>query len=334
MLRGSRCRSRIGFTLIELLVVIAIIAILIALLLPAVQQAREAARRTQCKNNLKQIGLALHNYHDTSLVFPPGRTRNPNVADAWYTGNLVWSARILAQIEQAPLFNQIDWGRAGGSTGTDGNTGTANTAVRAQIIPGYLCPTDPGRGGVSWKAPDGTMVAGPALTDAYGRLSYVGNAGSGTAESATANGIFGTNSRNGVRDCLDGTSNTLLASEGVIGQPYVAGSAAEDPSGTPPRCPTTGTPVTGQNDQRGHSWFWGYRAGVTMFSTGIGPNWNRNYDCGQASNGIHRAARSLHTGGVHALLADGSVRFISENIDLTTWGNLGSRSDGQPLGEF
>jgi len=328
-----KSRLRIGFTLIELLVVIAIIAILIALLLPAVQQAREAARRTQCKNNLKQIGLALHNYHDVYGVFPPGRTRNPPLADAWYTGNLVWSARILAQIDQAPLYNQIDWNRGWGVSNLDGNSGTANTAVRASIIPGYLCPSDPARGGVSWKAPDGTLVTGPTLTDAYGRLSYVGNAGSGTTESANGNGMFGTNSKFGLRDMLDGSSNTLAVSEGIIGHPFL-GATGEDPSGTPPYCPTTGTAVTGQNDQRGHSWFWAYRAGVAMFSTGITPNWQKTWDCNATSAGIHRAVRSYHTGGVHALLGDGSVRFISENIDATTWSRLGSRSDGQPLGEF
>ena len=106
-----RLRSqRKGFTLIELLVVIAIIAILIALLLPAVQQAREAARRTQCKNNLKQIGLALHNYHDVYKCFPPGRTRNTysGITSAWYTGNYSWLPRLLPNIDQAPIYNTID----------------------------------------------------------------------------------------------------------------------------------------------------------------------------------------------------------------------------------
>jgi prepilin-type N-terminal cleavage/methylation domain-containing protein len=334
MLRGSRCRSRLGFTLIELLVVIAIIAILIALLLPAVQQAREAARRTQCKNNLKQIGLALHNYHDTYGVFAPGRVRNlySGYASSWYTGNIIWTARILPQIEQAPLYNSIDFNRGFGDTTTDGNTGTANTQAQKSIIPAYLCPSDPATGGAVFTDPsNGTKVAGPALNDAYGRLSYVGNGGNGTTESATPNGIFGTNSRIGIRDILDGTSNTLLASEGIIGFPVIA---ASDPAGTPPACPTTGAISTSQNDARGHSWFWAYRAGIAMFSTGIGPNWKKNYDCNLASAGIFRAARSYHTGGVHALMGDGSTRFVSENVDQTTWDRLGSRNDGQPVGEF
>jgi hypothetical protein len=169
------------------------------------------------------------------------------------------------------------------------------------------------------------------MTDAYGRLSYVANAGSGTTESATSNGIFATNSRIGLRDMLDGSSNTLLASEGIIGFPVIS---ASDPSGTPPACPTTGTISTSMTDQRGRSWFYSYRAGGAMFSTGIGPNWSKNYDCNLASAGIYRAVRSYHTGGVHSLMGDGSVRFVSDNVDLTTWTRLGSRNDGQPLGEF
>jgi len=328
MLRGSR-RYRLGFTLIELLVVIAIIAILIALLLPAVQQAREAARRTQCKNNLKQLGLALHNYHDVANMFPPFRVRKTGYSSNWYTGNVLWTARILPYIEQAPLYNQIDFNYGEGTAATDGDRGP-NATIRANSIPAYLCPSDPARGGVPWKAPDGTTVSGPALTNSYGRLSYMANCGSGTTESATGNGVFATNSKFGLRDITDGTSNCLTAAEGVIGFPH---DQTADPSGTPPLCPTTGT-VGPQDMARGHSWFWAYRAGAAAFSTGITPNWQRTWDCNLASAGIYRAARSFHTGGVHGGLADGSVRFISDNIDATTWSRLGSRNDGQPLGEF
>jgi prepilin-type N-terminal cleavage/methylation domain-containing protein len=328
MLRGSR-RSRIGFTLIELLVVIAIIAILIALLLPAVQQAREAARRTQCKNNLKQLGLALHNYHDTFGVLPPFRVRKTGFASYWYTGNVLWTARILPYIEQAPLYNQIDFNYGEGSTATDGDRGP-NAMLRANIIPAYLCPSDPARGGVPWKEPSGAIITGPTLTNTYGRLSYMANGGNGASESATGNGLFATNSRFGLRDILDGTSNCLTSAEGIIGFPH---EQTTDPAGTPLACPLTGT-VGSQDMARGHSWFWAYRAGAAAFTTGITPNWQKTWECNLDSAGIWRAARSFHTGGVHGALADGSVRFISDNIDATTWSRLGSRNDGQPLGEF
>ncbi len=324
---------RRGFTLIELLVVIAIIAILIALLLPAVQQAREAARRTQCKNNIKQIGLALHNYHDTYNTFPPGRTRNPNIADSWYTGNLNWHGRILPFIDQAPLFNQIDWTRGGGTNATDGNTGTANTAVRARILPAFLCPSDPANGSVSWTDPSGTRVTSPPLTDAYGRTSYVGNAGNVNNESAATPGLFGTNSSVQMRDITDGTSNTLAVSEVMIGFPILA-SSGSDPTGSPAMCATSGTPTTTQVEQRGHSWFWSYRQASNLFSTRIGPNWKQNYDCGYSSTGVTYAARSYHVGGVHALMCDGSVRFISDALNLTTWQHLGDARDGNVIGEF
>jgi hypothetical protein len=242
---------------------------------------------------------------------------------------VLWTARILPQIEQGALYNQIDFNYGEGSAATDGDRGP-NATIRANIIPAYLCPSDPARGGVPWKAPNGTMVTGPNLTDAYGRLSYVANAGSGASESVNGNGLFGTNSKFGLRDCTDGTSNTLAVAEGIIGFPH---DQATDPTGTPPACPTTGT-VGSANMSRGHSWFWAYRAGAAAFSTGVVPNNQRTWDCNLASAGVFRAARSYHTGTVHGLLADGSVRSITDNIDATTWLRLGSRNDGQPLGEF
>jgi type II secretory pathway pseudopilin PulG len=318
------------------LVVIAIIAILIALLLPAVQQAREAARRTQCKNNLKQIGLALHNYHDTYGVFPPGRTRNTysGITDAWYTGNIAWLPRILAQIDQAPLFNQIDWNLGRGTSATDGAggvNGTNPTGARRQIIPAFLCPSEPGLGQTSWTDPNGVVVVGRASDGSFARTNYVGSIGNTHSFPANPPGIFGQNSRIGIRDVLDGTSNTLIVSECIIGFPRLEVAAVA----TVPNCPTTGTVDTSSaSRQRGNSWFYGYFSQSILFSTFVGPNNRLTYDCGNSSGNAVNAARSLHSGGVQATLADGSVRFISDNIDLQTWSNLGNKSDGNTLGEF
>ena len=211
-----------GFTLIELLVVIAIIAILVALLLPAVQQAREAARRTQCKNNLKQIGLALHNYHDIHRAFPPGRTRNTysGIVSAWYTGNIAWLPRILPQIEQGNIFQTIDWDLGRGTSGTDGHGGVngANpTGARRQIIPAFRCPSDPGSGRVPWVTQAGVAVTGATPNAGYASTNYVAAVGDATRLNANPPGLFGQNTRRQMRDISDGTSNTLIVSETVIG---------------------------------------------------------------------------------------------------------------------
>ena len=342
--------SRSGFTLIELLVVIAIIAILIALLLPAVQQAREAARRTQCKNNLKQIGLALHNYHDTYGFFPPGRTRNSysGIVSGWYTGNIGWLPRILAQIDQAPLFNRIDWNIGYGTSSTDGDDGANDwfpnpsdpnrvPGARRQVIPAFRCPSDPGDGQVTWIDPNGVKVSGRRSNGGYAPTNYVGSVGSDArlrnfSSNPGPRGLFGNNSRYGVRDILDGTSNTLAVSECVIGFPKLP----VNESGSIPNavCPTSGSIDGSSTRQRGNSWFYSYFPQSTMFSTLVGPNNSRTYDCGVNSDRALSAARSLHEGGVQATLCDGSVRFISENIDLQTWANLGDRSDGNPIGDF
>ena len=316
--------SRRGFTLIELLVVIAIIAVLIALLLPAVQQAREAARRTQCKNNLKQLGLALHNYHDTFLVFPPGQFQ-PLAQDHGSTTTFMvltsgsgastnrssWMQRILPYVDQAPLFNKFA-ANMSGAPGFAANWPGADT-----ILPAFMCPTDPSN-------PKNATANGLANQGFSGNYSVCaasttyGTDGGGQK----LNGMFFCYSRTSIRDATDGTSNTLMAGEILLQKDI-------DPSG---------------HDLRGR--YYNEYAGSTLFSSNLPPNTTigdkvyGNYcnpgpkrPCSTTGDYVHYS-RSEHTGGSQVVLVDGSVRFCSENIDLTTFRALGSRAGGEVVGDF
>lgn len=319
-LRGRR-RQR-GFTLIELLVVIAIITILIALLLPAVQQAREAARRTQCRNNLKQLGLALHNYESSMTVFPPGTLGFPMVHSAF--------AHLLPYMEQTQLRNLMDFNypplNFGPSfPGWENNEDAAMTRVEA-----FLCPTDSGQ-----------------VMPEFGPTSYVACVGSGTVDDGNAargDGMIYTQSRTKFKDIKDGTTNTVIMSEQRLGNSrnqtdtatpmdqerqvvLLAGATAT----TEMNCAVTAT--TDWNGERGAKWVNGHYAD-TMYNHFYTPN-SPLPDC---HNGFHNkartSARSLHAGGVHFLLCDGSVRFANESIDLDLWRGLATRAGGEVLGEF
>ena len=300
-----------GFTLIELLVVIAIIAILIALLLPAVQQAREAARRSQCKNNLKQIGLALHNYHDNFKVFPPGDVRDfYSGLNSWQTSQITWIARILPFLDQAPLYNQINWERA------PGNGGPNNTVRRTKLTV-VRCPSD------SSRQPNG----------GYAPTNYVASRGHETNSGRDDyNSMFSIISRIRIRDVDDGTSNTMMVSETFANAPF----CSDQPSGgvCPASC-QTGSAYTGGN-QQGYSWFYGVHYESHYYGTVYNPNNKNMPDCGGGSSTTSAllAARSKHTGGVHVLLADGSVQFASDSIDNQIWRDLGNPQDGNVLGEW
>ncbi len=310
-------RRRVGFTLIELLVVIAIIAVLIALLLPAVQQAREAARRTQCKNNLKQIGLALHNYHDTFLVFPPGQFQvlaSEPPASQYSTNRSGWMQQILPYIDQAPLYNTFAPYMAAATAVTQ----TAFTWPKSDtILPAFMCPTDP---------------AGPKNSTANDRPNqgfhgnYVVCAGSTpfgpTGGGTKLDGMFFCFSRTSIRDTTDGTSNTLLVGELLLVRDV-------DPSG---------------HDLRGR--YFNTWSGNTFFSSNLPPNttvgdqhtpWcvssGTKRPCASTGDFV-QYARSEHTGGVQLVMTDGAVRFVSENIDQTTFRGLGSRSGGEVVGDF
>lgn len=292
-------RPRRGFTLIELLVVIAIIAILIALLLPAVQQAREAARRTQCRNNLKQIGLALHNYHDTHSVFPPGqlRGRQPAAPNLELGNGASWGAFLLPFMDQAPLYNQLNfsWGI------TQARPPSTNNAVIAALgpLPGVICPSDSERPGVrgAHGTTNANYVASAPATSYFGTIGPF-NTWSDNAAPRVSGGIFTTDPgpKVNISAVTDGTSNTIAVGE----QTYRVwtgglwlGLTAADQDPTAP-----GTDSACCQD-------WWLHWGLYPITNRIQPGMvHLNYRFG-----------SEHTGGAHFLMADGAVRFISENIE-------------------
>ncbi|QDU12339.1 Type II secretion system protein G precursor [Gimesia maris] len=325
------CAKRVrGFTLIELLVVIAIIAILIALLLPAVQQAREAARRSQCKNNLKQLGLALHNYESTHRVFPPGGLGYP----------YVWSAHahLLPFVDQANLQNQFNYDVPplnAFNSGTFDATQVGNNDTAARVrLPLMVCPSDkdavPGSdyAGISYPACAGSGLNGSATTD-DGSIS-------------NADGVIFSQSQIRFRDVTDGTSNTVAFGEQLMGD----GQNTAPPTGnyrfrvvelsagtqtTPAVCTAAAAPAW--SGQRGAKWVNGHLAD-TMYNHWYGPN-SSNPDC---QNGYHNyalvSARSAHVGGVHVTLVDGSCRFVGENINTDLWRALATRAGGEVIGEY
>ena len=334
--------NRRGFTLIELLVVIAVIAILIALLLPAVQQAREAARRTECRNNLRQIGLALHNYLDAHRVFPPSYCVVPGVTT---TVGGQWSvfARVLPYVEQANLQNLIDW-----SVGYSTQVNVATTRV-----PTYLCASEV----------NDVMRINPStgLARDY-PANYVINFGTWKVYDPTngsgGDGAFFPNSKLSTAAFLDGTSNTLCASEAKAYTPYLRNTAS-DPGPVPPGSPLFAAGLTGDGccigtslqANTGHTEWADGLCQQSGFTTTFGPNTRIPYTVGGVEydidfvswrEGTHATrvtyaalpARSYHEGLVHALLMDGSARGVSENISLTVWRALGTRAGGETVGEF
>jgi prepilin-type N-terminal cleavage/methylation domain-containing protein/prepilin-type processing-associated H-X9-DG protein len=384
-----RPRIRRGFTLIELLVVIAIIAVLIALLLPAVQAAREAARRAQCSNNLKQIGLALHNYHQTNNKFPQGHSMSAAyIAYTAYAGWTEWSAQaeMLGYMEALPTYNAINFAYCGGY----GYGVYANVTSYASVIATFMCPSDTQ---VNKGGPPNNSVQGPAgwggngtyppninsyrasvgtTTSRYGwntgyaccqpdPLNLTGKAQLGTPFST---GMFAYWISNGIQDCTDGTSNTIIFAESLVGdaggsastQTAHRNNAVTNATGAAPAqvadasavsyqgviipaiqaCTTTYKSGTGITTDNGNRWGWG-AMGMTMMNTVVTPNgapWNTcRPDCPGCSpdDSIFSIAQSNHPGGVNVLMADGSARFIKDSVSPQAWMSLGTKANGDVL---
>ena len=327
-------RSLRGFTLIELLVVIAIIAVLIALLLPAVQQAREAARRTQCKNNLKQLGLSLHNYHDTFGEFPDASyldhwSSNPNAINSQWA----WSVMILPYMDQANLYNQLN---IGSSTFEQAANDSVRLATLRKGLPVFICPSDPelsvNRNRPFQQKSSGGLCAGMILpsTIQFGKSNYLACNGNHDND-----GIFdsGDNRRVGMRDITDGTSNTIMVGER---------SSVKWAKQTVATGPWAGVWAGQELSCDGITNVWSL-AGKTEFQMNTG----KHSDVAGSTTATDQALiayGSAHTGGAQFLMADGSVRFLSENIqwnelpnsysDVGVYHLLGSIADGRVIGDF
>jgi len=312
-------------------VVIAIIAVLIALLLPAVQQAREAARRSQCKNNLKQIALALHNYHDTFGLFPyGGRGEGSTIThsrDSWFQ-------RVLPYVDQAPMYNLLE---ADTTIYFWSGTSAVIRQIGETVVSSFVCPSDPHQ----------TNNRGGASTNWAFQGNYAGNGGVGTytvnssgmidvsvrsvtTPLYTTSGIFGISSSTRMRSITDGMSNTLLIGEGIVRQGsgtwgnlggYWGGSTHGGVTFTTAEVPNTSVPDSMYSCKSSNT-----------------PGAPNGAPCsGSTSNGAtlrYNFLRSYHIGGVQVALCDGSVRFVSDSVDLQTWRKAGVAADGLVLGEF
>lgn len=304
----SYARMKRGFTLIELLVVIAIIAILIALLLPAVQQAREAARRSTCKNNLKQLGLALHNYHDSHRILPPGDINAGGYDSSWLPSGSMRNHTaymfLLPFIDQAAIYNQINFSLpTGNANGSGVGGGGYQTATERQVVV-FLCPSDSYTPG-----PYTTTGTAYAVRKAY-RTSYsviYPTYNTGTSYQAYNNrplkSAFGHNGAARIRDIKDGTSNTMLMME---------------------------TPLEKDSPLRGPFW-------SAYVATGaVSASYRKiNQPISATDNRVNwYTPGSEHVGGCHVLMGDGAVRFVSENIDFNLQKALGSIGGGEVISDF
>jgi prepilin-type N-terminal cleavage/methylation domain-containing protein len=323
-MRSFRLSLRSAFTLIELLVVIAVIGILIALLLPAVQKVREAANRTKCVNNLKQLGLAMHNYHDVNQLFPPGTYASTyGGPDTWTGDRTSWALFLLPYVEQSNMWNIYQaWHVL--QTGTFWWPFQEPNNVHFAIVPVWLCPSDP-NSPKTLTFGGGTQAASQGLHGNYAACagSTVFNTGGPPAVygGTSLNGMFYSASKTRIADVTDGTTNTLMVGE-ILVSPDVSG-----------------------HDTRGRYWSDGTTGGE-LFSTLNPPNTSVQdrltycqpitaAPCTPGSDNMFLSARSQHSGVVNAALADASVRSVSNNVNLSgSWQPLGTRANGEVLGDF
>lgn len=341
----QRNNLRHGFTLVELLVVIAIIGVMVGLLLPAVQAAREAARRMQCSNNLKQLGLALHNYHGVHNRFPPTVTNTSATGSAcgsWQSNPGVSAmTMLLPYFEQSSVYDQYDFNM--GTTRRDFAGASTVTGINDRLhqtsIPTLECPSDPNRD-IQFTG-SCVIVASPTWQSGtfWGGSNYVFCAGTTASfDFRAANaagqffhdhgGIFQQNGRRGFRDIIDGSSNTLAAGE-VLWVDHSNNSVSGNGTGGKPHW-ATGIPT-----QMSFSTAGGINANWTAFATAPGgcrgPNTTSGGFCGGPR---HAALQSQHPAGAQVMLADGSVRFVSENINQVTLDRLATRQGGEVIDEF
>ena len=349
-----------AFTLIELLVVIAIIAILIGLLLPAVQKVREAASRMKCSNNMKQLGLAAHNYESANQTLPP-RFGTVNVGGTVGRNDASPQATLLAYVEQAGKYNQFNlnyntWNDVA-AVSTLPAMPSVNKNARTQDVNIYMCPSDPSG---SQRASDDSNLA----NGAQGRLNYFASlGGSGISNTgSTFAGIFsGPSAPAGqlmkgvpILGVTDGTSNTVMFAEVMrTTHPWPSISGVRDNTVIVLNAAVT---AASDNDARavsscsagGLAWTSSIKyvglqfardlTGTTTYTHTLPPNWNKKtnvdatqqYNCGDTSIAYqHVSASSYHTGGVNVSLADGSVRFVRDAIDFIAWRNAGTRAGGE-----
>ncbi|MBA2113044.1 DUF1559 domain-containing protein [Bremerella alba] len=307
-------RGQRGFTLVELLVVIAIIGVLIALLLPAVQQAREAARRTQCINNQKQLGLALHNHHDTYGNFPAGSewALTDPCTDSKGSARVPWTVKILPFIEQNNLYEEFDitaqfpWGWNDDYTTAVPDQGPLNKDPARQVVEAYQCPSNPlSNNGLPVLDYMGVMGGGTTSDDICGS----GFGGSRLYD----NGILYLNSKTKFRDMTDGTTNTMMVGETI----YFKGP---------------------QSSSEAFTWASGWAGGkspasgtATVNAINSGPN---VLSATNVNTWVETTLTfgSVHPGGAIFLMGDASAQFVPETIDLTIYRQLGIRNDGLPVG--